>query len=94
MISKAAGKKSLRKRNFGYIALFSKIIKPLAESCTEIRFAERSKLVYIWPKLHGSQSLNVRSYSSVINEENNVSDSPVNFRGDFSEVSRKGIWFG
>ena len=38
-----------------------------------IRCAERSDMV-IWPKFHGSQSANVRSYSSVINEENNVND--------------------
>ena len=31
-------------------------------------------MVYIWPKFHCSQSANVRSYSSVINEENNVND--------------------
>ena len=55
--------------------MFSKIIRPLAESCTKIGFAKRIKPVYIWPKLHGrSQSVNVRSYSSVINEYNNVND--------------------
>ena len=33
------------------------------------------KPIYIWPKLHGrSQSVNVRSYSSVINEDSNVND--------------------
>ena len=69
LISKATERKS---RGFGSIALFSKIIKPLFAH--RIRFAAHSKPVYIWPKLHGSQSVNVRSYSSVTNEDNNVKD--------------------
>jgi len=56
---------------FEYFAFFNEIIHRQNSYAPIAVFYERSKPVYVWPKLHGGQSANVCAVQSLKNRVNN-----------------------